>query len=108
MEEIGGIKWFEWHEWCHDRLDGMTAENVRDNQEYYTQMQEAIIVELQKTYGIDEKPAEGENEEWNYWKWYTFWKKWYNALDDKEEEFVRRENAKEDVSEFLPKTSWNE
>lgn len=72
---------------------------------------EYLVAKL-KRFGVDVgEPTAGKHisKGEGYWKWYEFWENHFDSMSDEErEEFNRRCANNEDITEFLPKTSWNE
>ena len=109
---LGGQLFWLRHEWADGRLDA-PYEDVKKEEETLQYQIEYLVYSL-KRFGVkfDAEPKAGEHIKKNdesYWKWYNHWDKHLsNMPKDKYNEFCKLKKEGKDISEYLPKTKWNE
>lgn len=110
--QLGGQLFWLRHEWADGRLDAQ-YEDVKKEEEILQYRIEYIVYSL-KRFGVkfDAEPKAGEHIKKNnesYWKWYNHWSNhWEKMPKDKYDEFCKLKKEGKDISEYLPKTKWDE
>ncbi|MDR0606770.1 MAG: hypothetical protein LBG52_00030 [Candidatus Peribacteria bacterium] len=116
MEGAGSLAWSERHYY-----DGTF---LSDTQAYWTTFQEIVLSELVRRFRVHPRPTQDviqlslfgfpekhSLENWNYWKWYHFWKDWMNYFDDGSWSIVQSEIAEKDMKNLayrLPIKNWDD
>jgi hypothetical protein len=105
IDAIGGFIWRTNHDIGHGRYE-MTPEMQKNLTEMF-EKQQYCVKQLSK-FGVDpESTTDRTNGE--YWKWFRHWDSWkQNMTDDEWYVFDQRMSKKEDMTDYLPKTKWNE
>lgn len=110
--QLGGQLFWLRHEWADGRLDA-PYEDVKKEEEILQYRIEYLVYSL-KRFGVkfDAEPKAGEHIKKNqesYWKWYKHWSDhWEKMPKDKYDEFCKIKREGGDISDYLPKTKWNE
>ena len=112
IEQYGGMIFWVNHHACDRAWELTPEEHTKISKELDTLQYriEYLAVKL-KRFGVDVgEPTAGKHisKGQNYWTWYEFWNHHFNSLSEEDfKEFNRRLKNNEDITEFLPKTSWN-
>lgn len=105
IDGIGGIVWRTGHDISHGRME-MTPELEKDL-EHLGEYQKYAVQQLTK-FGVDPESAK-DRPNGDYWKWYRHWDNWKKEMSDEEwRNLDRKMSKKEDISNMLPKTKWND
>jgi hypothetical protein len=120
IEGFGSCSFDERHWFAHGKMD-VSEETLKENQNYYQEMQNIALKEVIRSYRVHHQPSEKcvqlsvfpdippKVPEWNYRKWYRFWKNWMEYFSDTEWDIISyKMKQKEDISEYLPLVKWDE
>lgn len=105
IDGIGGIVWRTNHDISHDRYE--MTEQLQKDINHLLEYQQECLHQLVK-FGIDPESAK-DRVNGDYWKWYKHWNNWKEGMSDEVWRALERKmKRKEDISDMLPKTKWNE
>lgn len=112
IQEYGGMLFYTNHHACDHAWELTSEQHAKISKELnILQYRIEYLVAKLKRFGVDVgEPTAGEHisKGEGYWKWYEFWNHHFNSMSEKDKkEFNRRCAEKQDITEFLPKTSWN-
>ena len=112
INQLGGQLFWLRHEWADGRLD-VSYEEVKEEKDILQYRIEYLVYQTKK-FGVKFKsePKAGEHiqkDDKSYWKWFNFWNSHFEKMP--QDEFFKFQKAldkHEDVTDYLPKTKWNE
>lgn len=105
INTFGGMIWRLKHDMAHGRIGEVDLTPYQYAIEYCVMRTPRFGVKI-------EEPAEGGHVKTtdSYWAWFRWWDEYFQkTLTDKEyQEYIRKSNDGEDISQFRPKGDWRD
>ena len=105
INTFGGMIWRLKHDMAHGRIGEVDLTPYQYAIEYCVMRTPRFGVKI-------EEPAEGGHVKTtdSYWAWFRWWDEYFQkTLTDKEyQEYIRKSNNGEDISQFRPKGDWRD